>query len=78
MKKTVLFLSILCMIIASLSLTGCNKNEPEQPANVQKYHVRIEAGKVENQQMNGPRRALGLERARRETPSPPLGLRVSK
>ena len=61
MKKTVLFLSILCMIIASLSLTGCNKNEPEQPANVQKYHVRIEAGKVENQQMNGPRRALGLE-----------------
>ena len=61
MKKTVLFLSISCMIIASLSLTGCNKNEPEQPAKVQTYHVSIQAGKDEAGTKNGPRRALGLE-----------------
>lgn len=41
-------------------MTGCNKNEPEQPAKVQTYHVSIQAGKGEANQQNGPRKALGL------------------
>ena len=60
MRKKVLFLCTLYIASLSLILTGCNKNEPEQPAKVQTYHVSIQAGKGDANQQNGPRKALGL------------------
>ena len=60
MRKNVLFLCTLYIASLSLILTGCNKNEPEQPAKVQTYHVSIQAGKGDANQQNGPRKALGL------------------
>ena len=61
MRKKVLFLCTLYIASLSLILTGCNKNEPEQPAKVQTYHVSIQAGKGDANQQNGPRKALGLD-----------------
>ena len=60
MRKNVFFYCTLYMITLCLIMTGCNKNEPEQPAKVQTYHVSIQAGKGDANQQNGPRKALGL------------------
>ena len=60
MRKKVLFLCTLYIASLSLILTGCNKNEPEQAAKVQTYHVSIQAGKGDANQQNGPRKALVL------------------
>ena len=60
MRKNVFFYCTLYIASLSLILTGCNKNEPEQPAKVQTYHVSIQAGKGDANQQNGPRKALGL------------------
>lgn len=61
MRKNVFFYCTLYMITLCLIMTGCNKNEPEQPAKVQTYHVSIQAGKGDANQQNGPRKALGLD-----------------
>ena len=61
MRKNVFFYCTLYIASLSLILTGCNKNEPEQPAKVQTYHVSIQAGKGDANQQNGPRKALGLD-----------------
>lgn len=60
MRKNVFFLCTLYIASLCLIMTGCNKNEPEQPAQVQTYHVSIQAGKGDTNQQNGPRKALGL------------------
>lgn len=60
MRKNVFFYCTLYMITLCLIMTGCNKNEPEQPAKVQTYHVSIQAGKGDANQQNGPRKALVL------------------
>lgn len=60
MRKKVLFLCTLYMITLCLIMTGCKNDEPEQPAQVQTYHVSIQAGKSEANQQNGPHKALGL------------------
>lgn len=49
------------LLIAGVAMTGCKNNEPNQPAQVQTYHVSILAGKGEANQQNGPRKALGLD-----------------
>lgn len=61
MRKNVFFYCTLYMITLCLIMTGCNKDEPEQPAKVQTYHVSILAGKGDANQQNGPRKALGLD-----------------
>ena len=61
MRKKVLFLCTLYIASLSLILTGCKNDEPEQPAQVQTYHVSIQAGKGDANQQNGPRKALGLD-----------------
>lgn len=61
MRKNVFFYCTLYMITLCLIMTGCNKNEPDQPAKVQTYHVSIQAGKGDANQQNGPRKALGLD-----------------
>ena len=61
MRKNVFFYCTLYMITLCLIMTGCNKNEPEQPAKAQTYHVSIQAGKGDANQQNGPRKALGLD-----------------
>lgn len=62
MKKQIFSIcSAVILLIASVAMTGCNKNEPEQPAKVQTYHVSIQAGKGDANQQNGPRKALGLD-----------------
>ena len=61
MRKNVFFYCTLYMITLCLIMTGCNNNEPEQPAKVQTYHVSIQAGKGDANQQNGPRKALGLD-----------------
>ena len=60
MRKNVFFYCTLYMITLCLIMTGCNKNEPDQPAKVQTYHVSIQAGKGDANQQNGPRKALVL------------------
>ena len=60
MRKKVLFLCTLYIASLSLILTGCKNDEPEQPAQVQTYHVSIQAGKSDANQQNGPHKALGL------------------
>lgn len=61
MKKIFTYFSAAIFLIACAGMTGCNKNEPEQPAQVQTYHVSIQAGKNDANQQNGPRKALGLD-----------------
>ena len=61
MRKNGLFLCTLYIFSLSLILTGCKNNEPEQPAQVQTYHVSIQAGKGDANPQNGPRKALGLD-----------------
>ncbi len=53
--------SAAILLMAGIAMTGCNKNEPKEPAKVQTYHVRIQAGKGDANQQNGPRKALGLD-----------------
>ena len=60
MRKNVFFYCTLYMITLCLIMTGCNKNEPAQPAKVRTYHVSIQAGKGDANQQNGPRKALVL------------------
>lgn len=61
MRKKVLFLCTLYIASLSLILTGCKNDEPNQPAQVQTYHVSIQAGKSDANQQNGPHKALGLD-----------------
>ena len=62
MKKQIFFIgSAAIMLMAGVAMTGCNKNEPKEPAKVQTYHVRIQAGKGDANQQNGPRRVLSLD-----------------
>ena len=60
-KQFISIFSAVILLIAGVAMTGCNKNEPEQPAKVQTYHVSIQAGKGDANQQNGPRKALGLD-----------------
>ena len=55
------YLVTLSLVTLSLVMSGCNKNEPEQPAKVRTYHVSLQAGKGAAGQQNGPRRVLGLD-----------------
>lgn len=61
--KKVLFYSTLCLVTLSLFMTGCKKDEPKEPAKVQKYHISIQAGKTNAQDNNdrNVRKALGLD-----------------
>ena len=60
-KQFISIFSAVILLIAGVAMTSCNKNEPEQPAKVQTYHVSIQAGKGDANQQNGPRKALGLD-----------------
>lgn len=60
-KQFISIFSAVILLIAGVAMTGCNKNEPDQPAKVQTYHVSIQAGKGDANQQNGPRKALGLD-----------------
>jgi hypothetical protein len=62
MKKQIFSIcSAVILLIASVAMTGCKNDEPNQPAKVQTYHVSIQAGKGDANQQNGPRKALGLD-----------------
>lgn len=55
-----------CMIIVMLAIIagGCSENDindPQEPAKVQKYHMVVNAAKVQNNQAKTPRRVLGLD-----------------
>lgn len=59
--RKLLSLCTLYIVPLSLLLLSCNRNEPDQPAKVQTYHVTLQAGKGDANQQNGPRKALGLD-----------------
>lgn len=62
MKKQIFSIgSAAILLMAGIAMTGCNKNEPKEPAKVQTYHVRIQAGKGDANRQNGPHRVLSLD-----------------
>ena len=49
------------LFVAGVAMTGCQKNDPQEPARVQTYKMSIQAGKGTANQANGPKKALGLD-----------------
>lgn len=58
-KKIYSIMMAAAMLVAAVATTGCKKDEPQQQAKVQKFHMSINASKGENGgQANGPRKVL--------------------
>ena len=57
---------VVVLFVSVMIIVGCNKNDnnnPQEPAQVQKYHMVVNAAKREDNKANGPKRVLGLDGA---------------
>lgn len=57
---------VVVLFVSVMIIVGCNKNDnnnPQEPAQVQIYHMVVNATKGEDNKANGPKRVLGLDGA---------------